>query len=193
MLGSHTLRTYSSTQASISLSSGEAEYYGLVKAAAAGLGQQAIFEDFGLKVPLRLWTDSSAALGISKRSGLGKIRHLETQTLWLQEKVRTKALEVRKVRGDVNPADLFTKHLPSHDKIVQLVHLFGCEYRDGRAETAPLLRPNAEDTTAAAVHSLGEMPLEVLPHLRSKLEMDHFFPPVEVLPGHWLDVDEPPE
>ena len=31
MLGEHTLRTYSSTQASVSLSSGEAEYYGLVQ------------------------------------------------------------------------------------------------------------------------------------------------------------------
>ena len=110
---------------------GRGEFYGLVKAAGAGLGHQSIMQDFGLKTPVRVWTDSSAAIGISTRSGLGKLRHLETHTLWVQEKVRTGAIEVRKVRGDVNPADLFTKHLPSKDKIHQLVGLFGCEYRSG--------------------------------------------------------------
>ena len=141
MIGSHVIRTWSSTQPSVTLSSGEAEFYGLVKAAGAGLGHQSIMQDFGLKTPVRVWTDSSAAIGISTRSGLGKLRHLETHTLWVQEKVRTGAIEVRKVRGDVNPADLFTKHLPSKDKIHQLVGLFGCEYRSGRSEAAPLLRP----------------------------------------------------
>ena len=99
-----------------------------MKAAGAGLGHQSITEDFGFDTPVRVWTDSSAALGISTRSGLGKLRHLETHTLWVQEKVRTGAIQVRKVRGDVNPADIFTKHLPSKDKVHQLVKLFGCEY-----------------------------------------------------------------
>ena len=84
----------------------------MVKAAGAGFGHQSIMRDFGLAVPVRVWTDSSAALGISTRSGLGKLRHLETHTLWVQEKVRTGAIQVRKVRGDVNPADVFTKHFP---------------------------------------------------------------------------------
>ena len=140
MIGSHTIRTYSSTQTLVSLSSGEAEYYGLVKGAAAGLGHQAIMSDYGVDMPVRVWSDSSAALGVSKRSGLGRIRHLDTNTLWIQEKVRTGAIEVRKVKGEENPADLFTKHLPSRDKVHSLVRLFGCEYRDGRAASAPLLR-----------------------------------------------------
>ena len=80
--------------------------------------------DFGLKLAVQVWTDSSAALGISMRSGLGKPWHLETRTLWMQDKVRTRAIQVRKVRGDVDPADLFTKHLPSKDKIHQLAKLF---------------------------------------------------------------------
>ena len=112
-----------------------------MKAAGAGHGHQSIMSDFGLSVPVRVWTDSSAALGISTRSGLGKLRHLETHTLWVQGKVRTGAIQVRKVRGDVNPADLFTKHLPSSIKIAQLVKLFGCEHREGRSTAAPLLRP----------------------------------------------------
>ena len=141
MVGQHCLRTWSSTQPSVTLSSGEAEYYGLVKAAGAGLGHQSLMSDLGVDLPVTAWTDSSAALGIASRSGLGKLRHLETHTLWLQEKVRTKAISVKKVWGEVNPADLFTKHLPSREKVHQLLGLFGCEYRSGRAAAAPLLRP----------------------------------------------------
>ena len=76
MLGRHVIRTWSSTQPSFTLSSGEAEFYALVKTAGAGLGHHFIMRDFGLKTPVRVWTDSSAALGISTRSGLGKLRHL---------------------------------------------------------------------------------------------------------------------
>jgi hypothetical protein len=141
MIGRHVIRTWSSTQPSVTLSSGEAEFYGLVKAAGAGLGHQSIMSDFGLKVPVSVWTDSSAAIGISTRCGLGRLRHLETHTLWVQEKVRTGAIQVQKVRGDVNPADLSTKHLPSSVKIAQLVKLFGCDRREGRSAAAPLLRP----------------------------------------------------
>lgn len=81
MLSQHTIRTWSSTQPSVTLSSGEAEFYGLVEAAGADLGHQAIMKDFCTSLPVCVWTDSSAALGIASRSGLGKLRHLETHTL----------------------------------------------------------------------------------------------------------------
>ena len=142
MIGSHCIRTWSSTQPSVTPSSGEAELYGLAKASGAGLGHQSLLRGMGLDMPVCVWTDSSVALGISTRSGLGKLRHLETYTLWVQERFRTGADAVRKVVGEVSPADLFTKHLPSKDKIYQLTAVFGCEYREGRAETAPLLLQN---------------------------------------------------
>ena len=65
------------------MSSGEAEYYGVVRAAGIGLGQQALFRDAGVILPVRVWTDSSAAIGISTRQGLGKLRHVECHSLWL--------------------------------------------------------------------------------------------------------------
>ena len=98
VIGRHVIRTWSSTQPSVTLSSDEADLYGLVKAAGVGHGHRSIMRDFGLSVPVRVWTDSSAALGISTRSGFGKLQHLETRTLWVQEKVRTGAIQVRKVR-----------------------------------------------------------------------------------------------
>ena len=48
-----------------------------------------------------------------------------------------------KVRGEENPADLFTKHLVCQDRIKSLLQLFGCEYRGGRAATAPKARLDA--------------------------------------------------
>ena len=43
MLGGHLIKSWSSTQPSISLSSGEAEYYGVVKAAGIALGATACY------------------------------------------------------------------------------------------------------------------------------------------------------
>ena len=81
LFGSHVIKSWSSTQPSISLSSGEAEYYGVVKASGIAIGQQSLMRDLGMaKVKVRVWTDSSAAMGISKRSGLGKLRHVQTHT-----------------------------------------------------------------------------------------------------------------
>jgi hypothetical protein len=140
MLGSHCLKSWSSTQPSVSLSSGEAEFYGLVKASGVGLGFRSLLADFGYSLPCRVWTDSSAAMGIVGRQGLGKLRHIDTHSLWVQQAARSGRIEVRKVRGEDNPADLFTKHLPSRGKIDQLVSLLGCRFDQGRPDAAPAMR-----------------------------------------------------
>ena len=51
MLGAHVLKTRSATQESLALSSGEAEFYGVVKASGVGLGMRGLFRDLGLDVP----------------------------------------------------------------------------------------------------------------------------------------------
>ena len=88
MIGSHLLNSWSSTQGVVSLSSGEAEFYGVTKAAGIGLGYQSLLEDLGVAAGIRVWTDSSATLGICGRQGLGKLRHIDTRSLWLQQKLR---------------------------------------------------------------------------------------------------------
>ena len=114
-LGDTPVRGWSSNQAVIALSSGEAEYYAALKGASAALGFQSMLKDIGMEVTITLFTDSSAARGIIHRAGLGKLRHLETGYLWLQAAVAAKRLQVRKVAGVDNPADLFTKHLTAAD------------------------------------------------------------------------------
>ena len=143
MMGSHLIKSWSSTQPLITLSSGEAEFHGVVKAAGTGMGYQALLTDLGVAVPLRVWTDTLASIGICGRQGLGRLRHIDTQSLWIQQRVRDGSFELRKVRGSENPADLLTKHLVGGDRIPELLKLFGCEFRSGRAESAPMLREAA--------------------------------------------------
>ena len=63
-----------------------------------------------------------------------------THTLWVQQAVRSKRLDLKKVLGEENPADLFTKHSLSKERLDKLVGLFDCQFREGRAKSAPALR-----------------------------------------------------
>ena len=140
------MKAWSATQASIALSVGEAEYYGVVRGAGIALGIKALYGDIGLELPIRVWTDSSAALGIGGRQGLGKLRHLECHSLWVQQRLRRKDFELLEVAGEVILSHLITKHLESRNKLDQAVGLFSCSFLGGRASIAPTL------TSDAAVH-----------------------------------------
>ena len=109
--GVHPIQWWSKTQTIIALSSGEAELYGTVKTAAETLGAAAALRDVGEDHGGRIWADASAALGIIHRRGLGKVRHLDTHCLWIQEVAAKKKLLFSKVKGADNYADLLTKHL----------------------------------------------------------------------------------
>ena len=86
IFGSHVIKSWSSTQAVIALSSGEAEYYSMVKGASVGLGIHAMMREIGVIVHLGLRCDASAAIGIVLRRGLGRVRHIDVSQLWLQHK-----------------------------------------------------------------------------------------------------------
>ena len=111
LLGGHVTKCWSATQASISLSSGEAEYYGVVKGASALLGAISMAKDLGLNMKGRVHTDSSAAKGIASHRGLGKMRHIDTQFLWVQERIQAGDFTLHKEGTNDNVGDLFTKHL----------------------------------------------------------------------------------
>ncbi len=196
MLGSHTIKTWSSTQASVALSSGEAEFNGVVRASGVGLGHQSLMRDLGQQLPVRVWTDSSAALGICARQGLGKLRHLDCHTLWVQQAVRSKRIELRKVAGEVNPADIFTKHALTRERLTKLVDIFGCRFMGGRAASAPMMRQAAGTkvtmANANAVQDLEDLEGDyfvgengntdpIMPHrVYDKAQLRKLYPPLEV-------------
>jgi hypothetical protein len=92
------------------LSSGEAEYYGIVKGASFSLGTQSLLRDMGIHAEVHMYTDSSAAKGIASRRGLGKVRHIEVNQLWLQDQVLSGKITLTKIAGTDNCADILTKH-----------------------------------------------------------------------------------
>ena len=106
MLGTHLIRTYSKTQATIANNSGESGLYALVRASAEGLGMATLLSDFGAVDPrVSIGMDASAAIGIAQRNGLNKVRHVEVDILWLQEQMARRILPIGKIPGPQNPSN----------------------------------------------------------------------------------------
>ena len=111
MFGKHAIKHWSITQSLIALSSGEAEYYGCVRAASQLLGIKSIMGDLGISNKrLRVKTDASVAKSLASRRGLGGIKHIEVNMRWLQEKVNNGTIEIEKVQGEINRSDALTKY-----------------------------------------------------------------------------------
>ena len=109
LLGTHCVRTASNTQSTVSLSSPESEYYGVVKTASITIGIQSVLNDMGIQVGVEIWSDASSGISLASRRGLGRARHVATRFLWLQQHVRNKTITIKKVKGTENPSDIGTK------------------------------------------------------------------------------------
>ena len=81
--GSYLIRMWCKTQASVALSSAEAELYSLVRASAETMGLISMYKDLGAHMNGLVLGDASAALAIVARRELGKLRHLEANYLWI--------------------------------------------------------------------------------------------------------------
>ena len=64
MMGSHLLKSWSTTQPVIAISSGKAEFYALVKTAAQAKGLFSFLMDYNMAATVLAHTDSTAAIGI---------------------------------------------------------------------------------------------------------------------------------
>ena len=102
-----------------------------------------MLSDFCIKVTGQVLSDSTAALGIAHRKGLGRTRHIRVQYLWIQEKVDKKEIQLGKVHTHKNIADLMTKHLKTEDWS-RLMAEMGLNITPGRAEASLALNSVAE-------------------------------------------------
>ena len=131
MLGQHMIKMWSRTQATDALSSAEAELYATVKASAESLGIISLLNDAGRDMRAYVFGDAGAALGIIARRRLGKVRHLNTSYLWVQEKAATEEIKYGKTQGEKNTADLFTKPL-DWNTVLYHTESMNCKLAEGR-------------------------------------------------------------
>ena len=127
----------STVQSTIALSSGESEFYSIVKAASTGLGLRALYEEWHIpvKVIVRFDSDSSAARGMCSRRGLGKTRHVQIRFLWVQQKVKDKEIDLRAVSTHDNLSDVCTKPV-SQNLCSKHMKALGQYVREGRSVAA---------------------------------------------------------
>ena len=123
------------TQDRPALSTAESEWYGLVRCATFTIGFCNMAADFGRTPQPRLSGDATAASGIAHRRGAGKLRHVETKTLWLQRLVTEKRVILKRIPGADLAADLGTKHLDAKTMLKHLTTL-GFSYRSGKSALA---------------------------------------------------------
>ena len=90
--------------------------------------------------PRVIHVDSSAAIGVARRRGNGKLRHVRVGTLWIQELVEEGDISLQKIAGATNVADILTKNVGSH---VLDRHVGSLEFvfSPGRAQAGLALQP----------------------------------------------------
>ena len=97
----------------VTLSSGEAELVALTQTVGESILVKKAWEFLTREETWHLArTDSSVARAIATRLGVGKVRHLQTSCLWLQQWIARKELRMAAIPTSKNPTDCGTKILP---------------------------------------------------------------------------------
>ena len=107
--------TFSKTQSTISLSSGESEFNALVTTTQQLLHIKEILSEIGyeFKDPI-IMTDSSVAIQIIFQNTNGRAKNIDRKMSWLKNEVKEKkSIIVRHIEGKSNIADLMTKYVSS--------------------------------------------------------------------------------
>ena len=99
----------SRTQGSVSLSSAEAEHYGMVSALAEAKQVQEVFGEYHEDTQIILETESSAAKANAERPGCGRMKHISVKYIYLQDAITNQEVWLRKVGTKQNVADGLTK------------------------------------------------------------------------------------
>ena len=133
MRGGHHIKSWSSTQKKVTLSSAEAELAACIKASAETIGVAQMAGGLGRQVEGEVYVDSSAALGVVNRKGNGELRHIRVGHLWIQQTAEDEILAYRKVHGKNNPADVCTKYVTQKVMDDALIKV-EMEIREGRAQ-----------------------------------------------------------
>ena len=111
---------------------------------------------------VRFRVGARAALGIIEGRGVGRVRHLDVGSLWIQEQQLGRIIELKKVAGLLTPGDLSTKNL-----CIELVDTYsdiiGLVFAEGRASATSRLNSRSGHRAARrnllALQTSGQPPL----------------------------------
>ena len=134
-IGDAMLRSVCRGQSVIALSSGESEFYGLVTAVSESLGDQSVAQGLGVKLGLEVYMDATAGAAIGSRRGLGRVKHIDTCFLWVQDLITSGRVKVRKVHTSENFSDILTKAV-SGALLRSLTERMGFVFRADRSNLA---------------------------------------------------------
>ena len=112
MMNNCLLSSGSRNQGLNALSSAEAETYAATSGACDALFLSRCLEYLlEVTIGIKLLIDNSACRYILSRAGCGRVRHLSTRILWMQQRVERKELMVGPVASAENVSDIGTKRL----------------------------------------------------------------------------------
>ena len=101
-----------------------------------GLGMLAIMEELEIPASLKVKSDAVAAIGIVKRQGLGRIRHLAVADLWVQQKSKLGTVSYEKLPGKDNTSDILTKPVDG-ETLSKHMEALGLDFHEGRHSLTP--------------------------------------------------------
>ena len=127
------LHAHSRGKASVALSSCEAE----VMAASEGIKEALLLQEVMMFAGLghyeiEIKVDSSAAHAFFHRRGVGRMKHIDSRILWLQDLIAVGGVRLKKIPRTQNLADMLT-HSPSAKELEVFLPLMGlrsCSVRD---------------------------------------------------------------
>ena len=96
----------------------------------------AVMKEYGIECDLVVKSDAVAAIGIVKRQGLGRVRHLAVADLWVQQRAKGGEVSYVKLDGKKNTSDMMTKAV-EREVIMRHMETLGLEMRGGRHEATP--------------------------------------------------------
>jgi hypothetical protein len=138
LLNNCLIHHWSKSQANVALSSGEAELNGCVKTVAemVGLLELLVEVQHEYSSPV-LKIDASACKGILLRRGVGRLKHLSTKQMWVQEAICTYGIVVEKIPRALNCADMLT-HSLSYRMFSPILMQLGCRCYNPEQTSEPI-------------------------------------------------------
>ena len=90
--------------------------------------------------------DSSAALAFFHRRGVGRMKHIDSRVLWLQDLIAAGGVKLKKIPREQNLADMLT-HTPSAKELEVFLPLMGLRCCSDREKNLMVMRRYKPEAT----------------------------------------------